>query len=349
VTLGGRAIELGAKAASPAGLAVDGQPIRVVAREVHFALHKPTGVVSTMSDPEGRRTVAELLPKWDGRLFPVGRLDYGSEGLMIVTSDGQLAQGLMHPKHSVDKEYAVKLREPLDERQLARLRRGVVEGGERLGLRSIEPLPSRSSHAWYSIVLGEGKNRHIRRMMAVVPAQVLRLKRVRIGPLVLGKLAAGEVRPLGAEEVEALREAVRRPEAGKARSGEARARRKAPGRTASEASGRPVKTSGRPAARASGRAGAEARERPGAEARKKPGTEARGRVEAETRERPAAEARKRPAVRTSARPEAKGAGGPGAKATGRSGGKASGLGSARAPRGRSDRSPRPGQGRRQGD
>src|SRR5262249_49422286 len=143
-----------------------------------------------------------------GRLFPVGRLDFGSEGLMIVTSDGKLAQGLMHPRHGVEKEYAVKLREPLDERQLSRLGKGGGEGGGGLTLRSVEPWPSRSSHVWYSIVLGEGRNRHIRRMIAVMPAQVLRLKRIRIGPLELGDLAVGQTRPLSAEEVAALRGAV---------------------------------------------------------------------------------------------------------------------------------------------
>jgi 23S rRNA pseudouridine2605 synthase len=142
-------------------------------------------------------------------LFPVGRLDFGSEGLILVTSDGQLANALMHPKFGVEKEYAVKLRDPLDEKQLARLRRGVIEEGQRLSLRSIALLPSRSQHAWYSIVLGEGKNRHIRRMMSVVPALVLRIKRVRLGPLKLGQLAASQLRPLEVAELDALRAAVR--------------------------------------------------------------------------------------------------------------------------------------------
>jgi 23S rRNA pseudouridine2605 synthase len=238
VTLAGRTVALGEKAASASGLAVDGQPVRVQDAGAHFALHKPQGYVSTMSDPQGRRTVAELLPRRQaGRLFPVGRLDYGSEGLMIVTSDGQLAQSLMHPRHGVEKEYALKLREPLDEKQLARLRRGVVEGGERLTLRSIAPLPSRSKHAWYSIVLGEGRNRHIRRMMAVMPAQVLRLKRVRIGPLRLGELASGQVRPLAGPEVAALREAARGAPGVRPRKDGAKARKKAPGRAGAKASG----------------------------------------------------------------------------------------------------------------
>ena len=120
VTQGSRVVQLGDKVADPATLRVDGQPVRVASKEVHFVLHKPRGYVSTMSDPEGRPTVADLLPRTEGRLFPVGRLDFGSEGLMVVTSDGKLAQTLMHPKHGVDKEYAVKLKEPLDDRQIQR-------------------------------------------------------------------------------------------------------------------------------------------------------------------------------------------------------------------------------------
>lgn len=210
MSVGSHAVKLGDKLESHTGLRVDGQQVRLPSVEVHYVLHKPRGYVSTMSDPEGRPSVADLLPRLPGRLFPVGRLDFGSEGLLLVTSDGQLANALMHPSFGVEKEYAVKLRDPLDDKQLARLRRGVVEEGERLTLRSIASLPSRSQHAWYSVVLGEGKNHHIRRMMAVVPAQVLRLKRVRIGPLRIGDLAVGQIRPLLPEEVAMLRDSVRK-------------------------------------------------------------------------------------------------------------------------------------------
>jgi 23S rRNA pseudouridine2605 synthase len=233
VTLDGRTVELGDKTDRPERLRFDGQPLRLPRNELHFALHKPRSVVSTMSDPEGRPTVAELLPRVEGRLFPVGRLDFGSEGLILLTSDGQLAQRLMRPAYGVEREYALKLKEPLDEKQLQRLRRGVVEGGERLTLVSINPLPSRSSHSWYSLVLTEGKNRHIRRMMSVVPALILRLKRVRIGPVQLGSLEVGEVRPLSEQEVAALRETAGSRAPGpkpRARSRPPESRSRGPGR-----------------------------------------------------------------------------------------------------------------------
>ena len=174
-----------------------------------------------MSDPEGRPTVAELMPSVPGRLFPVGRLDYGSEGLLLLTSDGQLAHKLLHPRFGVEKEYALKLKEPLDENQLDKLIRGVAEGNDALHLESIARLPSRSRHVWYSIVLKEGRNRQLRRMMMVVKApRILRLKRVRVGPLLLGDLKVGHWRLLSPEENRVLRRATEVGASGGRSSGE---------------------------------------------------------------------------------------------------------------------------------
>ncbi len=258
ISFNGERVALGQKVPTVRGLRVDGRPVRLPAADRHFALHKPRGVISSMSDPEGRKTIQDLMPPVKGRLFPVGRLDYGSEGLMLLTSDGQLAHRLLHPRWGVEKEYAVKLKEALGQEQLQRLRRGIFEGGERLKLEAISPLPSRSKHAWYRVLLREGKNRQIRRMMMVVRAQILRLKRVRFGSLVIGDLKVGELRPLSVYEANALHREVdpaptakRSPKWARARSRPSRkpTRRKTSSRGASR--GRPQKENRHKPAKAS--------------------------------------------------------------------------------------------------
>lgn len=188
---------------------VDGRPVRMEATRV-LMVHKPRNILCTAHDPEGRRTILDMLPDtWKGlRLYPVGRLDRNSEGLILVTNDGELANHLMHPRYHVEKEYIVWLRLPLGDDQIRAMLRGVMDRGERLAALRIAPVPTKGRYACYSVVLGEGRNRHIRRMCEVVEASVARIKRVRLGGLALGELPVGNCRELTARELSFLRKDV---------------------------------------------------------------------------------------------------------------------------------------------
>ena len=190
-------------------ITVDGRPVKLESTRV-IMVHKPRNILCTTHDPEGRRTLLELLPDpWrDFRLYPVGRLDRNSEGLILVTNDGELANHLMHPRYHVEKEYIVWLRLPLQEEQTRAMLRGVVDRGERLAALRIAPVPTKGRYACYSMVLGEGRNRHIRRMCDAVEASVARIKRIRLGGLPLGELPVGSCRELTPRELAFLRKDV---------------------------------------------------------------------------------------------------------------------------------------------
>ena len=200
-------------------ISLNGRP--VVLREQSsqacwLMLHKPVQVVSTASDPEGRETVLDLVPEpWcRKRLYPVGRLDYFSEGLLLLTDDGELAHRLTHPRWHLPKVYHVLVRPELGEESvleaLAWFRRGMtLSEGDRLAPVEARVLPSQSRRGiLLEMVLHQGLNRQIRRMCRDVDFTVLRLKRVKEGPVELGTLAPGRVRPLSSSEVSALRRAV---------------------------------------------------------------------------------------------------------------------------------------------
>jgi 23S rRNA pseudouridine2605 synthase len=179
---------------------VNGSPVAAEAREV-WIVNKPAGVVSTAREPGSRPAVVELV-RTSARLYPVGRLDADSTGLLLLTNDGELANHLTHPRYEVPKTYLVRLRTPLADRDLERLRQGVeLEDGltapaqvRRLGEREIE------------VVLREGRNRQVRRMLEAVGNRVVALRRVRFGPLELGGLKEGDARRLSDREVAALRD-----------------------------------------------------------------------------------------------------------------------------------------------
>lgn len=192
-------------------IAIDGTPLPGTQRKIYILLHKPVQVVSTASDPDGRPTVLTLLPREyaDTRLFPVGRLDYFSEGLILLTNDGQLAQRLMHPRHHLPKEYEVIVRDVVTQKALQTMRSGMrlAEGDE---LRPVE-VTARSMASGCTqlrMILRQGINRQIRRMCRDLGLTILRLRRVAIGPLQLGDLALGRCRPLRETELAALRQAV---------------------------------------------------------------------------------------------------------------------------------------------
>jgi 23S rRNA pseudouridine2605 synthase len=202
---------------------VDGVPVGIGANLAYVALHKPAGVTSTTRDPHAASTVLDLVPTAlvpDGtRLYPVGRLDLDSEGLLLLTNDGAWAERVLHPRYGVEREYALALGTPLTPDQVRALGRGIdlEEGLARLAapLRpmsptdarrlasTLDPAPDRAL-LWYRATLRQGWKRQLRRMFGAVGAPIVRLVRVRIGPVELGTLRSGRARRLKAPEVTAL-------------------------------------------------------------------------------------------------------------------------------------------------
>jgi 23S rRNA pseudouridine2605 synthase len=225
VTVDGMVATTGLKVdPSTQAIAVDGLPLGAPARTTCIALHKPPGVTSTVSDPHAASTVLDLVPREmledAGRLYPVGRLDRDSEGLLLLTNDGDWAQRVLHPRHQVEREYAVGLTRPLAAAQVEALLGGIdLQEGRTalLGLRAQTPTETGAllqllgprapaGLAWYRATLGQGWKRQIRRMFGAVGAPVARLVRVRIGTLRLGGLRPGQVRRLTRAEVALLGE-----------------------------------------------------------------------------------------------------------------------------------------------
>ena len=199
-------------------IAVDGKPV-AAGTFVYYMLNKPRGLVTTRHDPQGRPTVYECLKHLDhAHLSPVGRLDKASEGLLLFTNDTEFAQALLDPETHVPKTYHVQIDSLVAPEKLAELITGVEHDGDRLQARRADILREGDRNAWLDIELDEGKNRQIRRMLEVLDIEVLRLVRVAIGDLPLGKLPKGEVRALTDNEVQMLRNAItakqKRPRAG---------------------------------------------------------------------------------------------------------------------------------------
>jgi len=178
---------------------------------VYLMLNKPARCVTTSSDPRGRPTVMHLLKRLQERVFPVGRLDFNSTGLLLLTNDGALARKLEHPSFGVRRVYEVKIRKPLEESSIEKLRRGIVLSGKRTLPCEITVLRTSTRTQSLRVTLREGRNRQIHRMMAVFGREVIRLKRVRFGPLRLGDLPPGKFRQLTPTEVRNLRESVSKP------------------------------------------------------------------------------------------------------------------------------------------
>ncbi|HEV3138574.1 MAG TPA: pseudouridine synthase [Pirellulales bacterium] len=209
--------ELGTKAdPHKAEIRVDGVPLRKT-RLVYFLVNKPAGVVSTNSDPSGRPRVIDLVA-YPGRLFTVGRLDMSSEGLILVTNDGELANRLTHPRYGVEKTYQVEVAGALERQELDKLHKGVhlAEGFARVVSAKIKHQYKQST--LLEIVLNEGRNREIRRLLARVGHKAMRLKRIALGPVRLADLPSGQVRPLLREELKSLRQAARGNQAKSSRS-----------------------------------------------------------------------------------------------------------------------------------
>jgi 23S rRNA pseudouridine2605 synthase len=206
VTLNGKVVtEQGTKAdLQTDAISVDGKPLKRPQRCVYLLLNKPKGYVTTVSDPEGRPTVMELLGSLPERVYPVGRLDYASEGLLLMTNDGALAQKLTKAGSHVPKTYLVKISGKPDEQAIQRLRSGItiaLDDGRRVRTSPAKiRLKEDATNPWYEVVLIEGRNRQIRRMFHRVGFNVEKIKRVQLGPIVLD-VSPGKFRPLTKSEI----------------------------------------------------------------------------------------------------------------------------------------------------
>ncbi|MCA9523927.1 MAG: pseudouridine synthase [Myxococcales bacterium] len=186
---------------------VDGRHVHARVTNLTVMLNKPKGVVCTKSDPERRKTIYELLPQRYRTLSSIGRLDYNTEGLLLLTSDGALAQRLSHPSFACSKTYHVKFRGDIGAAEIERLRQGIELDGRLTKPAIVRDVRSDSKHQWLEITIREGRNRQIRRMGEAIGHPVLKLKRVAIGGLALGDLAAGEMRALTEEDLALLESA----------------------------------------------------------------------------------------------------------------------------------------------
>ena len=183
---------------------VNGKPVGNVNQLEYYIMNKPKGYVCTVKDDKGRKTVMDLLPANIKRLFPVGRLDYDSEGLLILTNDGDLTFKLTHPKNEIPKTYLVKTEKPIKQEDLANLRSGVVIDGIKTKKCNVRLIESTDKYSKLHITITEGRNRQIRKMLEAVGNCVDFLKRIKIGDLQLSGLNRGEVRKLSAREVDYL-------------------------------------------------------------------------------------------------------------------------------------------------
>ena len=187
---------------------LDGSPVEPVSTSTYLMLNKPVGVLTSVGDDRGRQTVVDHLPVGRPRLFPVGRLDLDSRGLVLLTDDGELAGRLMHPRYHVEKEYRVVVRGRPGEAALRRLSEGMIVSGERFEPAEVQVLDGADGDTQLSMVLREGRKREVRRLWQALGYPVLDLQRVRIDGLQLGDLAEGDVRPLRADEVRRLKAAA---------------------------------------------------------------------------------------------------------------------------------------------
>lgn len=185
-------------------ITVDGKTVSIVKNFEYYIMNKPKGYVCTVKDDKDRKTVMDLLPKNITRVFPVGRLDYDSEGLLLFTNDGDLAYKLTHPKNEVPKTYIVKTERPVSDKDLSALRSGVIIDGEKTKKCNVSLLETNKEGSRLSITITEGKNRQVRKMFEAVGNSVKFLKRIKIGDLKLTGLNRGESRKLTKEEINYL-------------------------------------------------------------------------------------------------------------------------------------------------
>lgn len=187
---------------------VDGKHLKSAQPFVFLLLNKPKNVMSTLDDPGGRPTINDLLRGVSVRVFPVGRLDFDSEGLMLLTNNGDLAQALLHPRYHVPKTYLIKVKGVLTDEEIVQLERGVKLADGMTSPAMMKKIRKAEQNSWLEITIHEGRKHQVKRMLEAVRHPVLKLMRVRMGPLALGGLASGEFRYLEDREVNALRDLV---------------------------------------------------------------------------------------------------------------------------------------------
>ncbi|MBX7104529.1 MAG: rRNA pseudouridine synthase [Gemmataceae bacterium] len=197
-----------------ADVRVDQAPVKTE-RKVYWVFHKPRGVLCTNFDPAGRERAIDYLEHVDQRVYTVGRLDEDSEGLLLMTNDGDLANRLMHPRYGVHKTYLVQVAGSPSVADLHRLTEGVHLAEGRVKAKYAKKVKSQGESSWLKIVLNEGKNREIRRMLAKLEHKVLRLRRIAIGPVRLDRLPKGKSRKLSKAEFDALERSIRMPKSEK--------------------------------------------------------------------------------------------------------------------------------------
>ena len=209
--VGGRVVrELGTSVTDDARVEVDGRVVRPPAERTYVVLHKPAGVMTTMRDPEGRRTVADVVRRAgvSARVVPVGRLDYDTSGVLLLTDDGETANVLTHPRFGVEKTYRATLRGRLEPSAVEQLLHGVRLEEGRAAPAQLRVVAVRRDVSLVDVTIHEGRNRQVRRMFEVVDHPVIALARLRFGPIALGELAPGAVRPATDREVAALHRIV---------------------------------------------------------------------------------------------------------------------------------------------
>ena len=210
VTINGNVVkELGTKVDPDRDhVKVDGKHLRAAQPYVYLILNKPKNVMSTLDDPEGRPTVKDLLHGVTVRVFPVGRLDFDSEGLMLLTNHGDLAQALLHPRYHIPKTYLIKVKGVLDDAKIEALERGVKLEDGFTAPAKVMKVSKAESNSWLEVTIHEGRKHQVKRMIEAVGHSVIKLTRIRMGPLLLGDLASREYRFLTDREANRLRELV---------------------------------------------------------------------------------------------------------------------------------------------
>lgn len=185
---------------------VDGSPVFIQQEKHYIAYNKPLGEVTTVSDPEGRATVMDKFRDYPVRLYPVGRLDYDSEGLLLLTNDGDMMNHVLHPSREVSKVYLVKISNQISEDEIRQLRRGVLIDGKMTSPASVRLVRRETFDTVLLITIHEGRNRQVRKMVSAVGHQVVSLKRVGFGPVSLGNLPCGKWRRLTDTEIDKLKQ-----------------------------------------------------------------------------------------------------------------------------------------------
>jgi len=208
--------ELGSKADPDKDtITVDGKALKINAQRLYILLNKPPGYITALKDSQNRPLVTDLLKDMPERVYPVGRLDYNTEGLLLLTNDGEWANRLMHPSHEIEKEYHVRVRGKVIDQQLKRMAEGVELEDGMTAPAVVNLVKSGEQNDWISVAIHEGRNRQVRRMCEAVSLSVVRLKRIRYGSLMLGTLRAGQFRYLTDAEVRQLADIPVDPEAAK--------------------------------------------------------------------------------------------------------------------------------------